>query len=100
MKKDEVLDLALEISKSDAIKYEGRIQALQMSYLVFHRNFEELNKLVGIRNDPKKMLELWSLHNRHKLHIVMNEILRLLHNYLASAKSLIDQTRVIIRITW
>jgi hypothetical protein len=45
------------------------------------------------------MLKLWGLRNRRKLETVINETLRLLHNYLASAKSLVDQTRVVIR-TW
>ena len=97
--KNESLALAIEIGKSDAIKYEGRIKALQMSYYVFNRNFQELANLIGIRNDPRKIRELWALHNRPKLRAVMLEILRLFQNYLASAKSLVDQTRVIVR-TW
>lgn len=97
--KNEVLDLAKRISESDAIRYEERIVALQIRYSVFDRNFQELNKLVGIRKDQNKMNELWALNNRQKLNIVIIEILRLFQNYLSSAKSLVDQTRANIK-TW
>ncbi len=96
-KHDELLALAKEVNESNALRYEGRIETLQMSYFVFNRNYQELNKLLEIRNNPQKMLELWDLRNRHKLDIVINEVLRLFQNYLASAKSLVDQIRVVIR---
>ena len=93
---DELLALAQEINKSDALRYAGRIETLGVNYFVFHRNYEELKKLIDVRNNQGKMLELWDLRNPHQLDIVINELLRLFHNYLASAKSLVDQTRVVV----
>ena len=94
---DDLLALAKEVNDSDALRYAGRIKTLQVNYYVFNRNYGELKKLIEIKNDPKKMLELWDLRNRNQLEIVINEVLRLFHNFLASAKSLVDQTRVVIR---
>ena len=96
-KHDELLALAEEVNKSNALRYEGRIVTLRMSYFVFHRNYEELKSFIGVKDNPKKMLELWDMRNRNKLEIFINELLRLFQNYLASAKSLVDQTRVAIR---
>ena len=52
--------------------------------------------MIDVKNHPKKMNELWDLPNRHQLNSVIYEILRLLHNFLASAKSLLSQTRVAV----
>lgn len=96
-KNDELRALAEEVNKSNALRYEEQIETLRMSYFVFHRNYEELKRFIGLRDNSSKMLELWSLRNRHKLEIFINELLRLFQNYLASAKSLVDQTRVAVR---
>jgi hypothetical protein len=96
-KHDELLALTEEVNKSDALKYEGRIDTLRMSFFVFHRNHEELKKFIGLKDNPQKMMELWDLQNRHKLETFLNELLRLFQNYLASAMSLVEQTRVAVR---
>lgn len=96
-KHDELLALAEEVNKSNALRFEGRIVTLRMSFFVFHRNHEELKRFIGVRDSPQKMLELWDLKNRRKLEIFLNELLRLFQNYLASAMSLVEQTRIAIR---
>jgi len=96
---DELLALAQEVHKSNAIKYAGRIETLRTNLFVFNRNYQELKNLIEVGNNQEKMLKLWDLRNRRQLETVINEVLRLLHNFLASAKSLVDQTRVVIR-TW
>jgi len=94
---DVLIALSQEVHNSNAIKYEGRIKTLGVNFYVFNRNFQELKKLLEAVKNEERMLDLWNLRNRHQLEIAINEILRLLHNFLASAKSLIDQTRVVIR---
>ncbi len=94
---DELLALAKEVHASNALRYAGRIETLRINFFVFDRNYQELKKLINVKDNPRKMHELWDLRNRHQLETVINEVLRLLHNYLASAKSLVDQTRVVIR---
>jgi len=93
---DELLALAKEVHASKALEYKGRIETLRINFYVFNRNYQELKKLIDVKDNPKIIFELWDLQNRDQLDMVINEILRLLHNYLASAKSLVEQTRVVI----
>lgn len=92
-----LIALSEEVRNSNAIRYEGRIETLSVNFYVFDRNYKELRKFLEAVKKQENMLNLWDLRNRHKLDIAISEILRLLHNFLASAKSLIDQTRVVIR---
>ncbi len=92
-----LIALSEEIRNSNAIKYEGRIETLGVNFYVFDRNYKELRIFLEVVKKQENILNLWDLRNQHKLDIAISEILRLLHNYLASAKSLIDQTRVVIR---
>jgi len=70
---------------------------LRVNYFVFSRNYRELKKLLDSVQSPEKTLDLWNLKNREKLNIVINEVVRLFHNYLASAKTLVEHTRILIR---
>ena len=94
---DELMALAQEVHNSNALRYQGRLETLGVNFYVFNRNYQELKKLFGAVKNQEKLLQLWDLRNRLQLEITINETLRLLHNFLASAKSLVDQTRVIIR---
>lgn len=94
---DEVFKLQQEVRSSFAYVVRGRLETLQVNYFVFSRNYSELMKLLKSVQVPEKTLDLWSLKNRDKLNIVINEVVRLFHNYLASAKTLVDHTRVLIR---
>ncbi|MBC7879163.1 MAG: hypothetical protein H7Y59_18480 [Anaerolineales bacterium] len=93
---DKLLALAKEVHNSKALIYVQRIETLQTNFFVFQRNYEELMKLIKVSRNPKKMFELWALRNRHKLEVVISEILRLLHNFLASAETLVSHTRIIM----
>ncbi len=95
---DELLALQQEVHHSNALKYQGHLITLGENFYVFNRNYQELNNFLGVVKKQETMLHLWDLKNRHQLEITINEILRLLHNFLASAKSLVEQTRVVIRI--
>ena len=86
-----------EINNSEAIKIYYRLRTLGVNFFVFGRNFEELQNVLNLTEQPEKMLALWSLRNRPKLELMMQEVTRLMHNFLASAKTLVDHTRVLIR---
>ena len=86
-----------EINNSEAIKIYYRLRTLGVNFFVFGRNFEELQNVLNLTEQPEKMLALWSLRNRPKLELLMQEVTRLMHNFLASAKTLVDHTRVLIR---
>ncbi|MBA4376734.1 MAG: hypothetical protein C0401_11255, partial [Anaerolinea sp.] len=86
--------LAEQIAKSEAGKYVDRIYLLKANFFVFDKNYHEILKIVKTEGHQKEMFELWDLKNRHLLALSINEVLRLLHNFLASSQSLVAQTRV------
>jgi hypothetical protein len=79
-----------------AWKISGRLQTLTLNYFVFKRNYLELIKIIEIQDDPKKFLNLIGVKDRLNADVVEFEIARLLHNFLASAKTLVDHTRILI----
>jgi hypothetical protein len=95
--KDELRALIEETHNSEAIKHLGRLETLRANFYVFNRNYQELKKLLETLKKGETAFHLWDLRNGQQLDIAINEVLRMLQNYLASAKSLVDQTRVIIR---
>lgn len=60
---------------------------------IFQRNYDELRKLLKLHNDDSHALELWHPKNKQKVDDIQMEILRLLHNFVAAALSLIDHSR-------
>ncbi len=65
------------------------------NYYVFLRNADDLISAVAIHSDPEHALNLWQVDNRYKLSAFQREVGRLLHNFVASASTLIDTTRVL-----
>jgi hypothetical protein len=70
-----------------------RIDTLGTSLRVFQRNYAELRKLLAFCADPQSYLSLWDRKNIEKQHALWDEVTRLIHNYVASAKTLIEHTR-------
>lgn len=71
------------------------VQMMQINYILFRRNHEELNKLQKQFNMPMNFNEL-ALQTNKGQEIAQDTILeftRLLHNFLASSNMLIDVTR-------
>lgn len=97
MQRPSLLEIIEEIRQSKAARVEGRLITFRDNYYVFFRNYSELKKvLVGANKNKNAMLEIWSIKNRDKLDLLNNEITRLLFNFLASAKALVSQTRVLV----
>ena len=95
-KNDEYLKIINEIDNSNSSQIIGRLETLRINRYVFVKNYQELETILKRVNDPEFMLNLWDLRNREKLNLVINEITRLVHNFLTSAKSLVDLTRNIV----
>jgi len=74
-----------------------RIKSLEASLYVFQRNFEELRNLLLKHSDVKEAIRLRGVGKKPEMRVSLYEIARLLHNFVASAKSLIEHTRVIYR---
>lgn len=72
-----------------------RIKALDRSRYIYTRNYSELRKLLEFYSDLEKSLPLWDRKNRDKQEAFHYEVTRLLHNFVASGRSLVDHTRTI-----
>jgi hypothetical protein len=69
------------------------LRTLDSSYYVYQKNYAQLVKLLGLYEDIKTTLELWSVENRPAQNLFHLEVTRLLHNFVASVKSLVEHTR-------
>ena len=85
-----------KLQASPEMEIYRNLQALSASYAVFNGNYDELRRYLEHLNDPKESLFIYSSEQRENLELLLEETSRLFHNFLASAKSLVDHTRVIV----
>ncbi len=89
----EILKLMRELRDMPEYELYTQLQGFSVSIYTFDKNYLELVKLISfLASDPKADYLFW-LRNRDKLMLVMRDIIRLTHNYVAAALSLIDHTR-------
>ncbi|MEG5061911.1 hypothetical protein QUB60_29530 [Microcoleus sp. A2-C5] len=85
-----------KLQASSEMEIHRNLQALSASYRVFKGNYDELVHHLDHLNDPTESLFMYSYEQRDNLERLIDEASRLFHNFLASAKSLVDHTRVIV----
>ena len=85
-----------KLQASPEMEIYRNLQALSASYGVFNGNYGELRRYLEHLNDPKESLFIYSSEQRENLELLLEETSRLFHNFLASAKLLVDHTRVIV----
>ena len=90
----EILDKYYE---SDGVKIVNNLLPIKTYHFIMARNFHELIKNLDYHNSIEGMMHLWEWKNRPILKEFMNEIIRLLHNYLSSAVGMIDITRNVLK---
>jgi len=86
---EEYLQLKKELDENLGVQYLQRKKTLERSLMLLAGNFKELATLVDFIENPEIYLKL-EINEKTDL---QPEIIRFLHNYLASAKSLVDHTR-------
>lgn len=84
------------LEKSVEMEIYRNFQALQSSFRMFNNNFHELIQELEHLKDPRQALTMYSNSQRENLENLLDQALRLLHNFLASAFSLIEHTRKIV----
>ena len=72
------------------------LRSLERSARILHENAAELRAPLRFWADPRQSLRLRAVENRHELGEFQEELDRLLLNFVASTKSLVDHTRIII----
>src|SRR5437870_888912 len=89
-----IVELMEEIEKLPGYRfYYEDFKGLDLSLYVFHTNFKELYALItGITTNPQAA-QLYTVENQEKLYLVGYDIVRRIHNFVASVKSLVDHTR-------
>jgi len=96
MSNDQIDQILSEIENSDAIVFESRLRTLRINYFVFEKNYQSLKQPVEMMKDPKVFLEVWDMKNPINLEIVQYDVVRRFLNYLSSAMSLKEYTRILI----
>lgn len=90
---EEFQKLIKEIENSPGHKVIEEVDRLKRGLRMVKRNKDELIKVAQVLKQPKAASELWALSRRDALHALMEEVGRLLHNYLSSVFSLVDYMR-------
>lgn len=93
----DIVSLTDQIRGSDAYQIQLRLQTLATNYYVFERNYQELMALIDEVENPISFSKVWAPDKNHVMQQVMRETARLLQNLVASAKSLVEHTRRLIR---
>lgn len=87
-------ELEERMRSTEGCRIKLKIQALNSSYHVFAGNYHNLATTLDRFGRIENSMELWAESNRNELDRFMDEVIRLLHNFLAGAKTLVDHTRV------
>src|SRR5713101_7053156 len=90
-----IVDLMNEIEQLPGYRfYFEDFKGLDLSLYIFHANFKELHELITyITTDDPRTAKLYTVGNEEKLDAVGYDIVRRIHNFVASVKSLVDHTR-------
>ena len=90
-------EIIRRIKESEGERVSWKIQALHATFFIFAGNRHQLLNAIGSFEAPTNLPKLWTVENRPVLRTFQEEIARLLHNFLASAATLIDHTRILVR---
>lgn len=87
-------EIIKQIKESEGERVSWKIEELHATFFIFSGNRKQLLTAIHAFEHPTNMSQLWRVENRPTLRNFQREIARLLHNYLASAVTLIDHTRI------
>jgi hypothetical protein len=88
-----VMDMRDELRGTEAFRIRHDISRLIRSWRLFAGNREELVALLVEATELPQALQLWSQDNREEFEEFLEEVRRLLHNYVASAMTLVSHSR-------
>ncbi len=86
----ELRELDRRIEASVGYRLRAKMSLLQRSYFVFDVNHLNLRHVLDEFEQPTVFLKLWEEHSPDRLDLFINDVIRLFHNYLAGAESLLD----------
>lgn len=89
--------LLKQMESMEGWKIEVKTRNLGISHYIFMTNYNQLKNSLELFNTKEVDSNIWAIKNRDKLNQFQIEVIRLFHNYLASVKSLVDHTRIMVR---
>lgn len=92
-----VLDFETELTSMPEWKRRTRIENFQISVRLLEGNAQELQTMLHYLTVDRRSWALSDLKRRAELDEVFEEVLRLLHNFVAAVKTLVDHSRVIYK---
>ena len=90
---DELQARIREYEASEGYKLKEEIRAFRIGYDIFIGNYADLERILIQAQDPQVWPHLWDEKHRYRLVKFNREVTRLLHNFVAAAKSLVEHTR-------
>ena len=93
----QIVNLYNKLTSMSEYKLLLRIRSLDSSLYVFEKNYQDLRTLLTLHSDVKEAIRLRKAGKKPEMRGFLYEITRLLQNFVASVKSLIDHTRIIYR---
>lgn len=94
---DEIDEAIREIEATEGWRVQSYMRSLDASYSVFLGSHKELERYLHAMARPEVAITLWGDDENKLLRQYNLQVLRLLHNYLASVKSLVEHTRIVSR---
>lgn len=94
---DDPAALSREIYDSEAFQIQLRLETLAVNYFVLQRNYEEIKILLMAVQHPNTFDQVWAPNKQQEMKRVLREVTRMLHNLVASAKTLVEHTRILIK---
>src|SRR5829696_1826830 len=84
----ELFELSGQIKATEGHRIQAKIRALRSSYYVFESNCRWLVTALDYFGREEVFMELWREDNRTRLESFLDEVTRLLHNFLAGPSRL------------
>jgi hypothetical protein len=79
-----------DIEASEGYLMRARMNLLEKSYFIFDANYLNLGHVLDEFEQPTVFLKLWEERTRDRFDLFIDDVIRLFHNYLAGALTLLD----------
>jgi hypothetical protein len=86
----ELQEMDREIEASEGYRLYARMSLLEKSYFIFDTNYLNLRHVLEEFEQPMVFLKLWEERTRDRFDLFIDDVIRLFHNHLAGATTLLD----------
>jgi hypothetical protein len=93
---DKANEIDKEIRESNALRIYNRIRYLQNVFYIYERNYKELETTLTTFRTPEIIIPFFDEKKGDDFNILINELRRYFHNYVASAATLRSHAQIII----